>query len=82
MTPKYLERPPPGMFVLSVMRQARSSRLGRGWDWAALMIDVDPEEHCSGERQAEHAVWVRIPGKHRDQIAAWNALEDMIATRH
>jgi hypothetical protein len=26
--------------------------------------------------------WVRIPGKHRNQDAAWDALEDMIATRH
>jgi hypothetical protein len=37
-----LDRPPPGWFVLDVMRKSRT------WDWVALMLDVDPEEHCLG----------------------------------
>jgi hypothetical protein len=44
MTAKeYLDRPPPGWFVLEIMQQ----RL-RGRDWVALVIDVDPEELRAG----------------------------------
>jgi hypothetical protein len=27
-------------------------------------------------------VWVRIPGKYRNRDSAWDALEDLMATRH
>jgi hypothetical protein len=40
---EYLDRPPPGWFVLSVMRTK-----GRGWDWCALMIDVHPADLRAG----------------------------------
>jgi hypothetical protein len=89
---EYLD-PPPGWFVLDVMK------VGSGWDWCALMIDVDPDElkHClcktaflyvhpneyrpDGSRTAREA-WVRIPGKHRNRDAACDELENLIATRH
>jgi hypothetical protein len=29
-----------------------------------------------------HNTFVSIPGKHRDKDAAWDVLEDMLATRH
>jgi hypothetical protein len=51
----------------------------RKWDWVALMVDVHPDDL---DRPARQSCWVRIPGKHRNQNAAWDALEDMIATRH
>jgi hypothetical protein len=38
---KYLDRPPPDSFILDVMR--RDGNL-RGRDWAALIVDVDPDE--------------------------------------
>ena len=50
-----------------------------------LGLDLDrraPRDHCSGERPARQSCWYRIPGKHRNRDAAWDALEDMIATRH
>jgi hypothetical protein len=89
---KYLDRPPAGWFVLDIAR-AQSRR-----SWVALMIDVPPDElkHCRcgvamlyidpreyrpGTRTA-HEGWLRIPGRHRTKRAAWNALQDMIATRH
>jgi hypothetical protein len=50
----------------------------RKWDWVALMIDVHLDDL---DRTTRHT-WVRIPGKHRNKDAAWDALEDMIATRH
>jgi hypothetical protein len=39
------------------------------------------DKALDGSRTA-HEAWVRIPGKHRNRDAAWDALEDMIATRH
>ena len=44
----------------------------RKWDWAALMIDVDPDDLRSEPTHNHH--WLRIPGKHRNQDAAWDAL--------
>jgi hypothetical protein len=90
---KYLEQPPADWFVLDVMRVA-----GRGNDWSALMVDVDPDElkNCACEfpalfyvdpkdyrpgKRTAHQCWVRIAGKHMSQTAAWNALQDMMATR-
>jgi hypothetical protein len=34
-----------------------------------------------GRRTAREA-FVRIPGKHRNRDAAWDALEEILATRH
>ena len=71
---EYLDRPPAGWFALDVMKEH-----SRKWDWVALMIDVHPDElqHCTA-REA----WLRVPGKHRNKDAAWDALEDMMTTRH
>jgi hypothetical protein len=43
---KYLDQPPPGWFVLDVMKQKETER-----DWSALMIDVDPDDlaNCTCE---------------------------------
>jgi hypothetical protein len=74
---EYLDRPPPGWFVLDVMK-----RQSWKWDWCALLIDVDPDtdkfKHCYNCKTA----WLRIPGKHRNRDAAWDALEALLATRH
>jgi hypothetical protein len=90
----FLDRPPPGWFVLDVMKVN-----SRGRTWAALMIDVHPDDlknyKCKtaflyvhpkdyrprANRTAREA-WVRIPGKHRTRDEAWDALEDVEATRH
>jgi hypothetical protein len=74
------DRPPPGWFVLDVMRKAAGNT-----DWVALMINVHPDE--KKHRLCEVAflyreAWVRIPGKHGNRDAAWEALEDMMTTRH
>ena len=73
-TIEFLDRPPTGWFVLDVMRCEARKR-----NWVALMIDVDPDE--LGSRRARQ-VFVRIPGKHRNRDAAWDALEELVATRH
>ena len=79
MTTPFLDRPPAGWFVLDVMKaEARKS------DWCALMIDVPPDdfrERRPGALRAREC-WVRIPGKHKNRDAAWDTLEDMMATRH
>jgi hypothetical protein len=54
----------------------------RKWDWVALMIDVDPDDYVSNRIDTARSGFVRIPGKHRNHDAAWDALADMLATRH
>jgi hypothetical protein len=91
---KYLDRPPAGWFALDVVRiEAGKS----DWvvlmvdvhpddlktctcDFPALFY-VHPKDYRPGERKAQQR-WVRVPGKHRNKDAAWDAVEDMIATRH
>jgi hypothetical protein len=93
---KYLDLPPADWFVLDVMRCDENPR---GRDWAALMVDVDPDQlkNCTCDFPARFYVhpdryrpgfrtarqcWVRVAGKHRSRTAAWDALENMMATRH
>ena len=94
ITVEYLDRPALGWFALDVMREEP-----RKWNWAALMVDVHPDElkHClckiaflyvhpdeyrpDGSRTAREAL-LRLPGKYRNWDAAWDALQDVIATRH
>ena len=73
---EWVDRPPDGWFVLDVMKLKKL----RKWDWCVLMIDVDPDEHKHCRRARE--VYVRIPGKHRTYEDAWEAMEEMISTRH
>jgi hypothetical protein len=54
--PMLIDRPPPGWFVLSIMRTE-----WRKWDWVALMVDVDPDDHCSGERPARQNAGSAFP---------------------
>jgi hypothetical protein len=91
---EYLDQPPAGWFPLDVMRkEARKwdwvalmidvhpdDLKTCACDFPALFY-VHPKEYRPGERTACQR-WVRIPGKHRNRDAAWNALEEIIATRH
>jgi hypothetical protein len=90
----YLDRLPPGWFALDVMRaEARK----REWvalvadvhlddlkdctcDFPALFY-VHPKDYRPGDRKVTQG-WFRIPGKHRNREAAWDALSNVIATRH
>jgi hypothetical protein len=74
---EYLDRPPPGWFVLDVM----PSHKRQDGDWSALLVDLDPDDPgiCPWQRRD---CWFRIPGKHRDRDAASDALSQMMATRH
>ena len=91
---EFLDRPPTGWFVLDVMRWESRKR---NWvalmidvhpdelknctcKFPALFY-VDPRDYRPGQRTAREA-WVRIPGKHRSRDAAWDALQDLVATRH
>jgi hypothetical protein len=95
MLHEYLDRPPSGWFALAVMRKEWRKW---DWVALMIDVHPDELKHClcktaflyvhpneyrpDGSRTAREA-WVRIPGKHRNQDAAWDALEeDMIATRH
>jgi len=43
---------------------------------------VHPNEYRPDGSPTAREAWVRVPGKHRNKEAAWDALENMIATRH
>jgi hypothetical protein len=91
---EYLDRPPAGWFALDVMRKEARKW---DWVALMIDVHPDELKHClcttaflyvrpseyrpDRSRTAREA-WVRIPGKHRNRDAAWDALEDMIATRH
>ena len=90
----YLDRPPSGWFCLDVMRrEARKwdwcalmidvhpDELKRCFCKVAFLY-VHPSEYRPDGSHTAREVYVRIPGKHRNRDAAWNALEDMLATRH
>ena len=88
-----LDRPPAGWFALDVMQ--KDARWD--WFALMVDVHPDELKHClckvaflyvhpkeykpDGSRTAREA-WVRVPGKHRSKDAAWDALDDMIATRH
>jgi hypothetical protein len=88
-----LDRPPSGWFVLDVMRrEARKwdwcalmvdvspDDLKSGTVEFPALLYVHPKKYRPGHRTARQC-WVRIPGKHRTEDAAWEAFEK-IATRH
>ena len=91
--PAILDQPPAGWHPLAVVR-----RQSRKWDWVVLMVDVDPDDlikprsykieffyvlpsEPGGIRRVSN-VWVRVPGKHRNKEAAWDAVQEMVAVRH
>jgi len=78
MSNEYVNRPPAGWFALTVCPQGKQEKPSD--DWVGLFIDVDPDQPRAGRVACE--VWVRVPGKHFDQDAAWEALLDLMETRH
>jgi hypothetical protein len=91
---EYLDVPASGWFVLDVMREKDrkadwvalmvdvdpNNLKNCACDFPALFY-VHPDEYRPGERAALQR-WYRIPGKHRNRAAAYDALETMIAARH
>jgi hypothetical protein len=75
---EFLDRVPTGWFVMDVMRE----HARRKQDWAALVIDVDPEQFEKYAICDAHHGWFRIPGNHGRREAAWGALEELMTTRH
>jgi hypothetical protein len=76
---EYLDRPTPGWKAIDVF-PAKS----RGWDWVALMIDVDPkalQDHYRPGGRVPQQRWMRIRGKHRKRDRAYRALEEMTQIR-
>jgi hypothetical protein len=57
MSTEYLDHPPPGWFVLDVMKKESRKR-----DWVALMIDVDPDDFVNHRRDAKKITVGSDPG--------------------
>jgi hypothetical protein len=91
---EYLDQPVAGWFPLDVMREterkwdwvalmidvAPEDLKTYACDFPALFY-VHPKEYRPGPRKAQQRL-VRIPGKHRNKEAAWDALDALMATRH
>src|SRR5438552_14292377 len=92
-SPPTLDQPPAGWHALGVMRvQSRKW----DWVALMVDVHPDELKYClckiaflyvhpneyrpDGSRTAREA-WVRVPGKHRNEEAAWNAVQEMVATR-
>lgn len=80
MMAEFVVQPPAGWFVLDVLPKGDEWEEGAEVEWAAIMIDIDPDDHRRG-REAQ-GCFVNIPGRHGDKDAAWEVLDDMLATRH
>jgi hypothetical protein len=92
----YLDRPPEGWFLLDVMRARSRSwswvalmvdvdpdELKRCHSQGVALLYVHPDEYRPDPNgRVVREAWLRIPGKFRNKDAAWDALEDMLATRH
>ena len=61
-------------YILDVMRKS-----SRGVQWAALLIDVDPD--VDRPCDAGCSCWLDL-GRHKSRDDAWDAALQMIATRH
>ena len=42
---------------------------------------VRPKEYRPGPRKAQQS-WLRVPGMHKSKNAAWDALQNLLETRH
>jgi choline dehydrogenase-like flavoprotein len=62
--------------ILDVMRKS-----SRGVQWTALLIDVDPDDFVNWRCDAGCSCWLDL-GRHKSRDDAWDAAEQMIATRH
>ena len=94
MSVETVDQPPAGWFPLDVMKPGDNSRKW-DWVGLLIDVHPDELKHCrctlarlyvhpddykpDGNRAAKE-VFVRVPGKHRNKEAAWDALCDIIST--
>jgi hypothetical protein len=88
-----LDKPPAGWFPLNVMRASDGRKWD--WVALMVDVHPEELKHChcktaflyvhpddykpDGTRMAQE-VLVRVPGKHRNADAAWDALHEIIST--
>ncbi len=93
----YLDRLPAGWHVISVGRAGPIKSRKWDWVAFVIDVHpdelkncrcrmawlyVDPKDYRPEPGRVAQEAWLRIPGKHRNEDAAWVALEDMLETRH
>jgi hypothetical protein len=91
---EHLDRVPSGWFVLDVMKKDARKW---DWVALIADVELDdlkhyqcafpalffvhPKDYKPGLRKVSRA-WFRIPGKHKNRDLAWDALCDLMETRH
>jgi hypothetical protein len=91
--PKYLDSPPPGWFPLSICKQGPGRKWDwtalmvdvhpdelKHYHCGVSRLFVHPAEYKPIGNQVAREAWFRIPGKHRSEDSAWDALCDMLPT--
>src|ERR1700761_4670221 len=90
--PERFDRPPAGWFALAVMKAGNSRKWD--WVGLMVDVDPDEMKHCecsfpalfwvnpseyqpTTDRRVRQC-YVPVPGKHRNEDAAWDALHDAI----
>ena len=71
-------------FILAVMYKGEPPPFRRGRPkniWVALLINVDPDLHCTGQQSATLSRYLDL-GRHKSRDEAWDYAEDLLATRH
>jgi hypothetical protein len=92
---EYLDRPPRGWFALDVLKDGNPRKWDwtalmvdvhpddlKNCVCKVALLYVHPNDYRPDENRKAQAAYVRIPGKHRNWDAAWDALQDMMITRH
>ena len=90
--PDTLDHPPPGWFALNVMKKEGRKW---DWVALMVDVDPDDLKHCNcafpalffvdpnewrpAEGRVAQQCFVKVPGKHRNADAAWDAIQDVIA---
>jgi hypothetical protein len=86
---EYLDQPPAGWFPVTVCPTGKKGELSYDWhrpamrdDWVGLFTDLDPGDRLLHADCTAREVWVRVSGSYPGSEAAWEALLDLMETRH
>ena len=81
MTPSFKATTLPRLHVWHILDVMPKNNRGRKPQWTALLIDVDPDDFVERRCDASESCLLDL-GRHKSRDEAWDAAEQMIATRH
>jgi hypothetical protein len=79
---EYVDKPPAGWFALTVCPQGEQGAPSEQWVGLITNTHPDQAQHDYRAGRVRRDAWLRVPGEYPDQDAAWEALLDLMETRH